>query len=111
MTPVIAGLAMIELDDNLVSWVTDLRRWFHQHPEPSFEERKTQEKVVEVLSGLGIELRRAGGTGVIATIYGKGKGKTIALRTDTDALRIQEAETELNSQYRSQNPGVMHACG
>jgi amidohydrolase len=100
-----------EVDEDFVAWVRDLRRWFHQHPEPSFEERKTQDKVVELLSGLGIKHRRAGGTGVIATIYGKGKGPTIALRTDMDALRIQEAETDLNQEYRSENPGVMHACG
>jgi len=102
---------MIEIDTGLATWVTDLRRWFHQHPEPSFEERKTQDKVVEILSGLGIEHRRAGETGVIADIRGNGSGRTIALRSDMDALRIQEAETELNSEYRSQNPGVMHACG
>jgi metal-dependent amidase/aminoacylase/carboxypeptidase family protein len=58
----------IELDASLVSWVAGLRRWFHQHPEPSFEEQKTQEKVVEVLNGLGIENRRAGKTGVTATV-------------------------------------------
>jgi len=102
---------MIELDASLASWMTDLRRWFHRHPEPSFEEHKTQEKVVEVLKGLGIEHRRAGGTGVIATVHGKAKGRCIALRTDMDALRIQEAQTELNREYRSQNDGVMHACG
>ncbi len=102
---------MIELDESLVSWVSELRRWFHQHPEPSFEERQTQEKVAEVLKSLGIEYRYAGGTGVVATVYGSRKRPCIALRTDMDALRIQEAETELNSEYRSQNPGVMHACG
>jgi amidohydrolase len=93
------------------SWVVGLRRWFHRYPEPSFEERKTQQKVVEVLDGLGIEHRPAGGTGVIATVYGKGKGKTVALRTDMDALRIQEAKTALNRDYSSSNDGVMHACG
>jgi amidohydrolase len=102
---------MIELDESLVSWVRDLRRWFHRYPEPSFEERGTQQKVIEELNGLGIENRPASGTGVIATIHGNGKGKTIALRTDMDALRIQEAETALNRDYRSNNNGVMHACG
>ncbi len=102
---------MIELDESLVSWVTELRRWFHQHPEPSFEERQTQEKVAEVLTNLGIEYRYAGGTGIVATVYGSRKRPCIALRTDMDALRIQEAETELNGEYRSQNAGVMHACG
>jgi amidohydrolase len=102
---------MIEFDNSLVTWATDLRRWFHQHPEPSFGEHKTQEKVVEVLGGLGVENRPAGKTGVIATVYGKGKGPCIALRTDMDALRIQEAQTEMNREYRSVNDGVMHACG
>ena len=105
------SVSQFELDDNFRSWVVGLRRWFHQHPEPSFDERKAQQKVIEELDGLGIENRRAGGTGVIATIYGKSEGKTIALRTDMDALRIQEAETELNREYRSENDGVMHACG
>jgi amidohydrolase len=102
---------MIELDESLVSRVRELRRWFHQHPEPSFEEHATQDKVVEILNGLGIEYRRAGETGVIADIHGNGTGRTIALRSDMDALRIQEAETELNREYRSRNAGVMHACG
>jgi amidohydrolase len=102
---------MIELDDSLVSWVAGLRRWFHQHPEPSFEERKTQDKIVDILGELGIEHRRAGETGVIADIHGNDTGRTIALRSDMDALRIQEAETDLNPGYRSQNDGVMHACG
>lgn len=102
---------MIELDESLVAWASELRRWFHQHPEPSFEERQTQEKVAEVLESLGVEYRYAGGTGVVATIYGSRKRPCIALRADMDALRIQEAETELNGEYRSQNAGVMHACG
>ncbi|HTW92223.1 MAG TPA: amidohydrolase [bacterium] len=143
---------MIELDDSLVSWVRNLRRWFHHHPEPSFDEHKTQDKIVEILNGLGIENRRAGQTGVIADIRGNGTGRTdeppmhcltgasgantdnradvpdkaicvhqcpsvvsrsrrIALRADMDALRIQEAETSLNRDYRSENAGVMHACG
>ena len=102
---------MIELDESLVSWATELRRWFHRHPEPSFEERQTQEKVAEVLKSLGVEYRYAGGTGLVATVYGSRKRPGIALRTDMDALRIQEAETGLNSEYRSQNHGFMHACG
>jgi amidohydrolase len=102
---------VIELEDSLVAWMRDLRRWFHQHPEPSFEEHGTQEKIVDVLTGLGITCRRAGKTGVIADIRGNGGKRTIALRSDMDALRIHEAETGLNREYRSQHDGVMHACG
>jgi hypothetical protein len=75
---------MIEIDAGLVTWVAGLRRWFHQHPEPSFEEHDTQDKVVEILSGLGIEHRRAGETGVIANIHGNGTGRTDEPPMNTD---------------------------
>jgi amidohydrolase len=102
---------LFELDDSLRSWVVDLRRWFHQHPEPGFAEHRTQARIMEELSALGIEHRKAGGTGVVGTIHAAGKGRMVALRADIDALSIQEAETERNRDYRSLNPGVMHACG
>ena len=101
----------VQIDDGLRSWVRELRRWFHRHPEPSFEETHTQDKVCDELAGLGIEYRRAGGTGVTADIKGRAGGPVIALRTDMDALRINEAKTALNQEYRSEDEGVMHACG
>ncbi len=101
----------ITLTPELVEWVISLRRWFHRHPEPSGEEHATQAKVIETLDELGIENRAAARTGVIATIFGGKPGKTIALRADMDALRIAEPETRLNPDYRSQNDGMMHACG
>ena len=90
--------------------MVELRRHFHQHPEPSLEEFKTAEKIEKELSGLGIPYKRVGETGVLGTIKGgvSGTGKIIMLRADTDALRIQE---ENDVPYRSQNPGIMHACG
>lgn len=98
-------------NSELQEWVTGLRRWFHRHPELSFQEHRTQEKVLEVLESLGIVGRRIAGTGVVADIRGAMPGKTFALRADMDALRILEAKTELNAEYRSENEGVMHACG
>ena len=47
-------------------------------------------------------------TGVVGLLRGGAPGKTIALRADIDALPIQE---ENDVPYRSQNDGVMHACG
>ena len=49
-----------------------------------------------------------GKTGVVGTLNGKMQGKTIALRADMDALPIQETN---NISYKSQNAGIMHACG
>ena len=47
-------------------------------------------------------------TGVVGILRGEQEGFTIAVRSDMDALPIQE-KTELP--YQSLNTGVMHACG
>ena len=58
---------------------------------------------------VGIETRMlVNGTGVVGQLKGSKPGKTLALRADIDALPIQE---ESDVPYKSQNPGVMHACG
>lgn len=101
----------MEPNSELLDWVTDLRRWFHRHPEPGFKETETQNKVIETLTELGIEHRSIAGTGVVADIPGPKDRPCIALRADMDALRIAEPETELNKTYRSRNDGFMHACG
>jgi amidohydrolase len=89
--------------------IVDLRRDFHQHPELGLQEYNTAKKVERVLEGLGIEKKMlVNGTGVRGYLKGSKPGKTIALRADMDALPIQE-DTDLP--YKSQNDGVMHACG
>lgn len=86
------------------------RRWFHAHPELSFEEIQTAAKVVEILRDIGIDeiWEGVGRTGVVAVIRGGKPGKCIALRADMDALPIQETS---DLPFKSQNDGVMHACG
>lgn len=89
----------------LVMW----RRDFHRFPELSYHERQTSKKVAEYLETLGLEVKRnVGGHGVIGLLRGKEAGPTVALRADMDALPIQD---EKECEYRSQVPGVMHACG
>jgi amidohydrolase len=94
------------LDDRLVA----LRRWFHQHPELSFDEAETAQRIIAELSELGVRYDYAGvGHAVIATIDGKDPAApAIALRAEMDALPGEET-TSLS--YASENPGVMHACG
>ena len=71
---------------------------------------RTSEFISAKLTGWGISHQTGvAGTGIIALIEGKNPGKRcIALRADMDALPIQEQN---ETTYRSQNDGVMHACG
>ncbi len=88
--------------------LSDIRRTLHKWPELSFEEYRTAAFVSRTLHDMGIphetEVAR---TGVIGWL-GNGKGPTIALRADMDALPIHE---ENKIDYVSQRPGIMHACG
>lgn len=87
-----------------------LRRHFHKFPELSYQETGTSSYIAEWLKENGFEFRSGiAGTGIIATINGKGKGnKVIAVRAELDALPI----TERNShEFISSNTGKMHACG
>lgn len=87
----------------------ELRRDFHQNPELGFQEFRTGKIVAEYLENLGIEVQRdVAKTGVVGLLRGKQPGKTIALRTDMDALPLTE-ETDLS--FTSENEGIMHACG
>lgn len=86
------------------------RRHLHAHPELSFEEIETGKFVSAQLAALGIEHEHGiAENGVVALVKGKNPRKrTIALRADMDALPILEANIV---PYKSQNDGVMHACG
>ena len=90
--------------------VIDLRRHLHSHPELSFKEFQTAAFVAEKLKAIGItEIESKATTGWSALIKGKNPDKkVVALRADMDALPIIEAN---EVPYKSQNPGVMHACG
>ncbi len=87
-----------------------MRRYFHAHPEVSLKEFHTCETIEKELDAVGIPHRRVGETGVYGWIDGgKGtEGHVVALRADIDALAMEDLKTV---EYRSQNPGVCHACG
>jgi amidohydrolase len=94
----------------LAAEVVRWRRDLHAHPELSYQETRTAAFVARTLREIGLTpIEGIAGTGVVALIECKNPAKkTIALRADMDALPIQEAN---DVPYRSQNPGVMHACG
>ncbi|HMT29281.1 MAG TPA: M20 family metallopeptidase [Bacteroidia bacterium] len=99
-----------QLSGQYLNEVIGFRRHLHMHPELSFQEKKTSEFVWNKLSELGIdEKQRMADTGIVALIKGKNPDKrVVALRADMDALPITEAN---DVPYKSQNTGVMHACG
>jgi hippurate hydrolase len=96
--------------------LADLRHRLHRRPEIGLRLPRTQEAVLESLSGLGLEINTGIDlSSVIAVLRGLGKGDASAdrrpvvlLRADMDALPVHE---ELNLPYRSTVDGVMHACG
>lgn len=93
------------LSDELVA----RRRDFHQHPELAFQEVRTAGIVARELQALGLEVQAGvGRTGVVGLLEGTSDGPTILVRADMDALPIVE---ENATDYVSQTPGVMHACG
>lgn len=85
------------------------RRYLHSHPELSFHEVQTSAYVAARLDELGIPYQRMADNGLVGLIKGaKPSDKVVALRGDMDALPITEAN---DVPYKSQNVGVMHACG
>ena len=85
------------------------RRDLHRHPELAFEEIRTANMVAEELAKLGLEVQTGvGKTGVVGMLEGDHEGPTLLVRADMDALPIfEENETD----YVSEMPGKMHACG
>ncbi len=99
---------MLERAKALQEKLSELRRTIHMNPELSFQEYETAALVAKTMGELGIECQTGvGKTGVVARL-GNGEGPKIGIRADMDALPILEAN---DVAYKSQKPGVMHACG
>jgi amidohydrolase len=91
------------------SFAISAREHIHAHPELSDQEFETIRYICERLDEIGVPYQKLDGmNAIVGFIQGGVPGKTIALRADIDALPIQETS---DKPYRSQHPGVMHACG
>ncbi len=85
----------------------DLRRTLHQIPEIAWEETKTSAHLKSFLKSHAISAHSIAGTGLVAEIK-SGPGKCVAIRSDIDALPINE---QTDYSFKSKHPGRMHACG
>ena len=104
-------MQLCELIKKHEDYILAMRRDFHQHPELSFMEVRTSRIVCDELGKMGIPYVQLDKNCVVGLIKGGKSGENsrkIAIRADMDALPIAE-ETEVP--YKSQNEGVMHACG
>ena len=89
--------------------ITQWRHQIHQKPEFGFDEHETSAFVAQKLEEFGIEVHRnIGQTGVVGILKCGSSNKSIGLRADMDALKINEKN---EFKYASKNEGLMHACG
>lgn len=99
------------------SYLDQLYKYLHTHPELSFKEKETSAYLAKEMRGLGYEVtEKVGGYGVVAVLK-NGKGPTVMIRADMDALPIIEetgldyASTVKVTDDAGKQVGVMHACG
>ena len=101
------ALALVDaVVDKHADDLLDLRRDLHAHPELSWQETRTTELVRHHLDQIGWHITRFGDSGLIADLGDS--GPRVALRADLDALPVDDTTTD---PWRSQVPGVAHACG
>lgn len=94
-------------------YMINTRRYFHENPEVSSKEFETSEYLKRKMKSLNMEIKAVEGTGFYAILDTGRPGKTIGLRTDIDALPMQEHENNLKQAKKcvSKRDGAMHACG
>ncbi|MGV0027443.1 M20 family metallopeptidase [Phormidesmis priestleyi] len=99
-----------EIATALAPRLIEIRRHLHSHPELSGQEQQTAAYVAGVLSSCGLQVRESvGKVGVVGELAGQGSDRRLlAIRTDMDALPIQE---RTGLEFASRKPGIMHACG
>ncbi len=93
--------------DNIRERLIIHRRFFHENAETGFDTQKSAKYIYDTLSSLGIECRFIGKNGVLGKLFSSNTKKTVLLRADIDALKIEE-KTGLDFACKS---GNMHACG
>jgi amidohydrolase len=109
--------AIKEAIDEDYNYLEGLYLHYHTSPELSFYEVNTAKRMAEELRQLNFKVtEKVGGHGVVG-IYENGKGPTLMIRADMDALPITEetgvayASKVTTTDEQGNTVGVMHACG
>lgn len=97
-----------QLLDKYENYAIELRRHFHMYPEASLKEENTVKRICKELDEMGIPYKVLSQGNVVGVINEGKAGKKLAIRADIDSLVMQE---ELDLPWKSQNDGLMHACG
>lgn len=97
-------------------YALDLCKHLHANPELSFQEFETAKRMAQELRNLNFEVTSDIGGNSVVGVLRNGNGPTILLRTDMDALPIEEkTDLEFASTKKAKLNGdevpVMHACG
>ncbi|MGC4028802.1 MAG: amidohydrolase [Steroidobacteraceae bacterium] len=93
-----------------------LYRDLHAHPELAFQETRTAARLAREMRALGFEVTEGvGGTGLVAILH-NGKGPTAMVRTELDALPVQEESglpyaSHDHQPFSGAESPTMHACG
>lgn len=98
------------------TYALELCKHLHQNPELSFQEFETAKRMATELKSIGFEVTENFAGNSVVGIYKNGEGPTVMLRTDMDALPVEEkTDLEFASTKKAELNGsevsVMHACG
>ena len=117
MTESIADEALKNAIREDYQFIYGLYTHLHSHPELSLHEQKTAERLAKELREAGLEVTEGvGGYGLVALMR-NGEGPTVMIRTDMDALPVEEqtglpyASTRRHQEKSGQSVPIMHACG
>ncbi len=115
--PAAADEALYQAIDNDYAYLEDLYLYLHRNPELSYQEQKTMKRIAAELGGLGFEVtENVGGFGLVGVME-NGEGPTVLIRTDLDALPLQEqtglpyASVIKGINQAGEEVSIMHACG
>src|SRR5882672_601784 len=102
--------------DAQYSHIEALYKDIHTHPELSFQEARTAAKLAAEMKALGYEVTEGVGKTGIVGIYRNGPGPTVMVRTELDALPLEEKTglpyaSKARQMLRGVETPVMHACG